>query len=116
MRAGEVICLKLPHCLLAFLALWATFGFAGQVPPARVLSRGGTIRMLGDSIFDCHEGNKRVEVVMQHVLERNAPSARWTIYYEAFGGDLGTTWEQLAPKTGQNHLPGRSLRQDESTG
>lgn len=86
--------LKFPFCLLASLTLLAAFGEAAQIAPAGQISHGGTILMVGDSIFDCHEGDKRIEAVMQHVLERKAPGARWTIYNEAYGG------EYIGPKEG----------------
>jgi acyl-CoA thioesterase-1 len=61
---------------------------------AKNLSPGGTVLLLGDSILDCHEGDKRVEVVMQRLLAQRTPQARWTIYNEAHGG------EYIGPKEG----------------
>lgn len=50
--------------------------------------------MFGDSILDCHEGEKRIEVVMKRLLNEKMPSAPWTIVNEAHGG------EYLGPKEG----------------
>jgi lysophospholipase L1-like esterase len=43
--------------------------------------------MFGDSILDCHEGDKRIEAVLQHKLEEETPGARWSVYNEAHGGE-----------------------------
>ena len=67
---------------------------AGLTAPGKDLSQGGTVLLLGDSILDCHEGDKRVEAVMKRLLEQRTPQARWAIYNEAHGG------EYIGPKEG----------------
>jgi len=67
---------------------------AGLAAPGKDLSQGGTILLLGDSIFDCHDGDKRIEVVLRRLLEDKTPGAQWNIYNEAHGG------EYIGPKVG----------------
>jgi len=67
---------------------------AGFAAPGKALSQGGTILLLGDSIFDCHEGDQRLEVVLRRLLEVKTPGAHWSIYNEAHGG------EYIGPKEG----------------
>jgi lysophospholipase L1-like esterase len=55
---------------------------------------GGTILLLGDSIFDCQEGNKRLEVVLKSSLDKKNPDAKWTVVNAAHGG------EYIGPKEG----------------
>jgi hypothetical protein len=61
---------------------------------AEDLSRGGTVLLFGDSILDCHQGDKRVEAVMKCLLEQKMPRASWTIHNEAHGG------EYIGPREG----------------
>jgi lysophospholipase L1-like esterase len=58
------------------------------------LSHGGTVLLIGDSIFDCHEGDHRIEVVMERLLDEKVPGAHWTVINEAYGG------EYIGPKEG----------------
>jgi lysophospholipase L1-like esterase len=67
---------------------------AGLTASGKDLSQGGTVLLLGDSILDCHEGDKRIEVVMRRLLEEKTPHAQWMIYNEAHGG------EYIGPKEG----------------
>jgi len=58
------------------------------------LSHGGTILLVGDSIFDCHEGDKRIEFVIERLFKQVKPDVRWTVINEAHGG------EYIGPKVG----------------
>jgi lysophospholipase L1-like esterase len=90
--------------------LCPTAAKGGQGAPAKDLSRGGTVLLLGDSIFDLHEGDKRIEAVMKGLLERRTPRARWTIYNEAHGG------EYIGPKEGTPKGVSEPLFTTEATG
>ena len=72
-------------------------GGNARVADGKELSHGGTILLIGDSIFHCHEGDKRIEFVMQRLFRQVTPGARWTIFNEAHGG------EYIGPKLG---IPG----------
>jgi lysophospholipase L1-like esterase len=74
------------------------------------LSHGGTILLIGDSIFDCHEGDKRIEFVMQRLLRQVKPDTRWTIFNEAHGG------EYIGPKVGNPLGVSQPLFTTETTG
>jgi lysophospholipase L1-like esterase len=45
------------------------------------------ILMFGDSIFDLHEGERRVEAILARRLRSERPEAQWTISNEAHGGE-----------------------------
>ena len=81
------------HTALCFIVSAFLAGNAPAVS-AKDLSRGGTILLIGDSIFDCHEGDRRIEFVMQRLLRQIKPDVRWTIFNEAHGG------EYIGPKMG----------------
>ncbi|MBI3680005.1 MAG: SGNH/GDSL hydrolase family protein [Acidobacteria bacterium] len=66
--------------------------------------------LLGDSIFDLHEGDKRIEAVMKNLLEQRSPLVRWTIYNEAHGG------EYIGPKEGTPKGVSEPLFTTEKTG
>ena len=85
---------RLLLCAGLCFTLCPTAAKAGQASLAKDLSKGGTVLLLGDSIFDCHEGDKRVDAVMKGLLERRTPQARWAVYNEAHGG------EYIGPKEG----------------
>jgi lysophospholipase L1-like esterase len=80
--------------IIGGFVLIAIMTSSGRAANSRHLSHGGTILLLGDSIFDLHTGDKRVEAVMKRMLERKAFGARWTIYNEAHGG------EYIGPREG----------------
>ena len=77
---------------------------------AKDFSEGGVILLLGDSILDCHEGEKRIEFVMQRMLQQAAPQAHWTIFNEAHGG------EYIGPKVGNPAGVSQPLFETETTG
>lgn len=79
--------------LFGFVLLPAVAGHGQAAVPER-LSRGGTVLLLGDSIFDLHTGDRRIEAVMKSLLEQREPGLRWTIYNEAHGG------EYIGPREG----------------
>jgi lysophospholipase L1-like esterase len=66
--------------------------------------------MLGDSIFDCHEGDKRIEAVMMRLLAKAVPQALWTISNEAHGGEF------IGPKVGMPLGVSEPLFTSETTG
>ena len=78
--------------LSLIMSMWAVE--PGLTAPGKDLSQGGTILLLGDSILDCHEGDKRIEAVLRRLLEEKTPGAQWNIYNEAHGG------EYIGPKEG----------------
>src|SRR5579864_8765078 len=84
-----------PNVFLLMLALLAGIALAADVPKGKDLSKGGTVLLLGDSIFDCHEGDKRLDVVLKGVLEKAAPQGKWTVVNAAHGG------EYIGPKEGE---------------
>lgn len=49
--------------------------------------RNAAVIMFGDSIFDLHEGDRRVEAVLARRLRRDVPETGWTISNEAHGGE-----------------------------
>lgn len=75
-------------------ALIMAFAWSATAAGPRHLSHGGTVLLLGDSIFDLHAGDNRIEAVMKRMLEKRVPGVRWTIYNEAYGG------EYIGPKEG----------------
>ena len=81
-------------CMFLFLFMFTMSRAAGQATPPKNLSQGGTILLLGDSILDCHEGDRRIEVVLRRLLGEKTPGAQWTIFNEAHGG------EYIGPKEG----------------
>ena len=101
------------------IAIWATLlavlwtrGHRAAPPSTTVmnLSAGGTVLLLGDSIFDCHEGDQRIEAVMKRVLAEETPQAQWVIYNEAHGG------EYIGPKEGTPAGVSEPLFTAETTG
>jgi lysophospholipase L1-like esterase len=80
------------------------------VASGKDLAHGGTILLIGDSIFDCHEGDKRIEFVMQRRFRQVTPDARWTIFNEAHGG------EYIGPKVGNPLGVSQPLFATETTG
>jgi lysophospholipase L1-like esterase len=74
------------------------------------LSKGGIVLMLGDSIFDLHEGDKRIEAVLGNLLALKMPHAHWMIYNEAHGG------EYIGPKEGSPTGVWEPLFTTETTG
>jgi lysophospholipase L1-like esterase len=85
----------------------------GNGAPARRhknLSNGGIVLMLGASMFDLHEGDKRIEAVLKDLLAQKMPQARWTIYNEAHGG------EYVGPKEGEPAGVSGPLFTTETTG
>lgn len=86
--------IKKPSFLCVALGLGLLTAMAGfsRAASARHLPHGGTVLLLGDSIFDLHTGDKRIEAVMKRMLEEREPGARWAIYNEAYGGEyIGPT-------------------------
>jgi lysophospholipase L1-like esterase len=86
---------------------------AGQASPAggrKVLTKGGIVLMLGASMFDLHEGDKRIEVVLKGLLEKRQAQAQWKIYNEAHGG------EYIGPKEGEPTGVSEPLFSSETTG
>lgn len=81
-------------CAALFFTMSVMSAEACLAAPGRDLSQGGTILLLGDSIFDCHEGDRRIEVVLRRLLGEKTPRAQWTIFNEAHGG------EYIGPKEG----------------
>ena len=77
---------------------------------AKDLSKGGTILLLGDSILDCHEGDKRIEAVLRRLLQAQAPEVPWTIFNEAHGG------EYIGPQQGNPRGVSTPLFATETTG
>ena len=77
---------------------------AGEFPSSVV------VLLFGDSILDCHEGNQRIEVVMEQLLERRKASTQWTIVNEAHGG------EYIGPKEGSPTGVSEPLFTTETTG
>jgi lysophospholipase L1-like esterase len=65
------------------------------------LSKGGTVLLIGDSIFDSHQGDKRLEVVLKQALDKQAPQAKWTVYNEAHGGEYIGPADGAAPGTSE---------------
>ncbi len=82
----------------------------GSADPARDISSGGIVLLFGDSILDCHEGDKRIEVVMEQLLEQRTAGARWTVINEAHGG------EYIGPKEGLPTGVSEPLFTTETTG
>jgi lysophospholipase L1-like esterase len=76
----------------------------------RDLSQGGVVLMLGDSIFDMNEGDKRIEAVLKELIEKWQPGGRWTIYNQAHGG------EYVGPKEGEPTGVSEPLFASETTG
>lgn len=85
-------------------------GETGAAKHRKDLSKGGVVLMLGDSIFDLHEGDKRIEAVMKDGLAQKMPRAQWTIYNEAHGG------EYIGPKEGSPTGVWEPLFTTETTG
>jgi lysophospholipase L1-like esterase len=81
-------------CVALSFTISAIGGEGASTAFAKDLSSGGVVLLLGDSILDCHEGEKRIEFVMQRLLQQAMPHARWTIFNEAHGG------EYIGPKVG----------------
>jgi lysophospholipase L1-like esterase len=100
---------SLLYVIVGFVLI-AVMTSSGRAERSRHLSHGGTILLLGDSIFDLHTGDKRVEAVMKRMLERKASGARWTIYNEAHGG------EYIGPKEGTPEGVSKPLFTSKSTG
>ncbi|MCW8132317.1 MAG: hypothetical protein KIS92_18365 [Planctomycetota bacterium] len=108
----------MPYVLLSLLAAVLTLGVARAeentaAPPAtsaKDLSKGGTVLLIGDSIFDCHEGEKRLEAVLKGALEKQAPGAAWTVWNEARGGEL------IGPVEGEARNKLNLLFTDEKSG
>lgn len=96
--------------IVAGFVLMALMASSGQAASARNLSHGGTILLLGDSIFDLHTGDKRVEAVMKRMLDQEIPTPRWTIYNEAHGG------EYIGPKEGTSEGVSEPLFTSKSSG
>jgi len=82
----------------------------GSSDPAGDILRGGIVLLFGDSILDCHEGDKRIEVVMKQLLVQRTASTRWTIINEAHGG------EYIGPKEGSPTGVSEPLFTTETTG
>ena len=101
---------RLLFCAVIFLLTLTPPVEVAQADPARDLSQGGTILLIGDSILDCHEGDKRIEVVLRRLLEAKAPSAHWSIFNEAHGG------EYIGPKEGKPLGVSTPLFTTETTG
>ena len=101
-----------PRCvwIVIVLGLFLSANVAAQVPRPPDGAEGGTVLMLGDSIFDLHEGDKRIEVILKDLLARVAPQTHWTIYNEAHGG------EYVGPKEGSPTGVSDPLFSSETTG
>jgi hypothetical protein len=58
----------------------------------KVLSKGMTMFILGDSILNLHLGERRVVAVMRLILEQRTPWAQWMVCNEVHGGQyIGQT-------------------------
>jgi lysophospholipase L1-like esterase len=77
---------------------------------AKDFSKGGTVLLVGDSIFDIHKGDKRLEGVLKAALEKKAPESKWTVANQARGG------EYIGPKEGDPQGTAGSLFNDEKSG
>jgi len=69
--------------------------WGGDAPKPKDLSKGATILLIGDSIFDIHEGDKRLEAVLKAALTKKAPQGQWAVFNHAQGG------EYIGPKVGE---------------
>jgi lysophospholipase L1-like esterase len=78
---------KLLLCAALFGLVISSPAKAGLPKHPRNLSQGGIILLLGDSIFDLHKGDQRIEAVLKELLVQKKPHSRWTIYDEAHGGE-----------------------------
>jgi len=65
--------------------------------PKKDLSKGGTVLLLGDSIFDCHDGDKRLEVVLKGVLESPERSGQFSTPLAAVNTSDLKKAKQVAP-------------------
>lgn len=77
---------------------------------AKDLTKGGTVLLIGDSIFDCHAGEKRLEFILKAALEKKAPEAKWTVVNQARGG------EYIGPKVGEPKGTSGPLFDDDASG
>jgi lysophospholipase L1-like esterase len=91
--------------LLSFCAVC----FAGEAAK-KDFSMGGTVLLIGDSIFDSHQGDKRLEAVLKAALERRAPQGKWTVFNDAHGG------EYIGPREGEPKGTSGPLFNDDKTG
>ena len=78
--------------------------------PAKDLSRGGRVLLLGDSILDIHEGDQRIEAAMTRLLAQRTPRATWTIINHAHGGEF------IGPTEGNPAGVSEALFDSETTG
>jgi acyl-CoA thioesterase-1 len=78
--------------------------------PAKDLSKGGTVLLLGDSILDIHKGDQRIEAAMTRLLSQRTPKATWTIRNHARGGEF------IGPKEGTPAGVSQSLFDSGTTG
>jgi lysophospholipase L1-like esterase len=83
---------------------------AADAPKGKDMSKGGTVLLIGDSIFDCHEGEKRMEVVLKGVLEKANPQGKWTVVNQAHGG------EYIGPREGEPQGTSGPLFTDDKSG
>ena len=69
-----------------------------------------TVLLIGDSIFDLHEGDDRLETVLGARLRRDMPEHSWTVANEAHGG------EYIGPCEGTPEGVSEPLFDSETTG
>lgn len=103
-------CQQTIPCLVLACLAGAVAVQAGQTALAKDLSKGGTVLLVGDSIFDCHDGDKRIEVVLRRLLQARDPELSWRISNEAHGG------EYIGPREGNPRGVSSPLFTTESTG
>ncbi|MBI3830926.1 MAG: SGNH/GDSL hydrolase family protein [Planctomycetes bacterium] len=101
--------LVVPAVLFA-LAAYSARAAEAPKPAAKDLSKGGTVLLIGDSIFDCHQGEQRLEFILKAALDKKAPEAKWTVFNEARGG------QYIGPKDGETKHTVPPLFEDETTG
>jgi lysophospholipase L1-like esterase len=104
--------MNLRFSILLGVAMLAHIGLAVEAPKTvtKDLTKGGTVLLIGDSIFDIHDGDKRLEAVLKGVLEKKLPQAKWSLSNQARGG------EYIGPKEGDPQGAAGPLFTDEKSG
>jgi alpha-galactosidase len=85
---------------LAWLLLSAQVGLAA----------GKTVLLVGDSIFDLHEGDKRIEAILKARLDHAAAGVEWSIVNEARAAEC------IGPVEGKAWCASRTLFTSETEG
>ena len=97
------------HCFAMGLAASVLAGITFSAEASQSISEGAVL-LLGDSIFDIHSGDRRLEAILKCTLDLKLPHAQWTVCNHARGG------EYIGPKEGDPQGTSGPLFTDDESG